>query len=271
MPRSATAARSRTAAPAVALAVALAAASGLAAAGCADPAPVDDGPALRLATYNIQFAATADLDALAAAIALLGADVIGVQEVDRFTARSGGVDQAAELAARLGLAHAFAVGTEWDGGEFGVALLSRHPIAGTRAVALAGADESRVLLIADVALPGGAVLPVAVTHLGLTPATRAGQAAAILDALADEPVAALLADLNGPPDEEGLAPLFEAYLDAWAAVGDGDGHTYSAKRPSVRIDYVLVERERLPPVAARVDEVYASDHRPVVVRASLPD
>ncbi len=53
--------------------------------------------------------------------------------------------------------------------------------------------------------------------------------------------------------------------DAFLAAGEGDGRTYHARRPVVRIDYVLAD-PAFEVVSARVRATTFSDHRPVVVR-----
>ena len=68
---------------------------------------------LRVASYNIRHGVGSDgrldLPRTAAAIAALGADVIGLQEVDdTFAERSAYEDQAARLAQMLGLQVCFA-------------------------------------------------------------------------------------------------------------------------------------------------------------------
>jgi len=65
---------------------------------------------VRLATYNLLHGVdgrdgTAEPRALAAAIARLDADVLGLQEVDRAQPRSGGADQTAVAAEALGAEH----------------------------------------------------------------------------------------------------------------------------------------------------------------------
>ena len=59
---------------------------------------------LRLASYNIKSAqhVANGLDAVAATLRALDADVVSVQEVDRGTERSNRTDQTAELAERVG-------------------------------------------------------------------------------------------------------------------------------------------------------------------------
>jgi hypothetical protein len=67
---------------------------------CAVPTPTGF---LRVMTFNIQAARTASIDAIADAILAFDPDIVGLQEVDIETGRSGGVDQIAVLAARTGM------------------------------------------------------------------------------------------------------------------------------------------------------------------------
>jgi endonuclease/exonuclease/phosphatase family metal-dependent hydrolase len=71
------------------------------------------GWTVRLATYNLLHGLSlhsgrVDLPAVAELIARLGADLVAVQEVDRCQERSGGTDQVAVLAERLGMEAVFA-------------------------------------------------------------------------------------------------------------------------------------------------------------------
>lgn len=97
---------------------------------------------MRVVTYNIQFGQGRDgvVDLQRIIDAVGGADVIALQEVDRFWTRSGGVDQvAAILAAFPGYDSAYGPGVDQTSGErdregrpirrqFGNLLLSREPI-----------------------------------------------------------------------------------------------------------------------------------------------
>ena len=90
-----------------------------------------------------------------------------------------------------------------------------------------------------------------------------------------EPVAVVLADSRYAAEDaaERVAVDYEplpAVTDAWAAVGDGPGHTFPALRPIARIDHVLVSAD-VRPEAAAVVATRASDHRPLVVDVDLPD
>jgi endonuclease/exonuclease/phosphatase family metal-dependent hydrolase len=114
------------------------------AAGAAGPAAAAEPHApdreLSVATYNIHHGAGVDdrldLERIAREIERGGADVIGLQEVDRrWSARSEFVDQASWLAERLGMHVAYAANLDLDPLEpgqprrqYGTAVLSRFPI-----------------------------------------------------------------------------------------------------------------------------------------------
>jgi endonuclease/exonuclease/phosphatase family metal-dependent hydrolase len=104
------------------------------------PAPASARVTLRVLTYNIHHGEGRDgrVDLVRIAEVLHGArpDVIALQEVDRGTRRGGGVDQLAELARMLDMHAEFGKAMDYQGGEYGVAVLSRWPIEGAENHAL---------------------------------------------------------------------------------------------------------------------------------------
>jgi endonuclease/exonuclease/phosphatase family metal-dependent hydrolase len=203
-----------------------------------------------------------------ATLAAIGADVICLQEVWD----DGTTNQAAVLAARLGMSHIYASRRSVEGVAVGNAVLARSPIASHdwRPLPAGRApDEGRLVLRADVAGPRGLV-QVFCTHLNWRfdhSAIRQLQVRAI-GRFVDEsrPTAgrvfpALLAgDLNAVPESDevrmltGKADLGEGdgsggvvFHDAWEVAGEGRGTTWSNENsfargnlePDRRIDYVL--------------------------------
>lgn len=84
-----------------------------------------------IATYNICHGSHVggDMAVLGRDIRALGADVVGVQEVDIGTARVGGRDTLSELAAAAGMPYAaFCPAIPFEGGQYGTAVLSRLPL-----------------------------------------------------------------------------------------------------------------------------------------------
>ncbi|MGI9486118.1 MAG: endonuclease/exonuclease/phosphatase family protein [Geminicoccaceae bacterium] len=154
---------------------------------------------LKLVTYNIHYGHGQDgcIDLVRIAEAVRGADIIGLQEVDRFWQRTGMVDQALSLAELLpGYVWIYGPGydapaqgshPESDSAEqrgrrrqHGNMILSRWPILSSRVMPLPKARPSqfcqlRVLLEAVIIPPGGA-MRVVCTHLcHISSATRLPQ------------------------------------------------------------------------------------------------
>lgn len=240
---------------------------------------------LRVMTYNI-FAGNdldrrSNLTRVAALIDSLRADIVFLQEVDRRTARSGGVDQAGVLAARTGMQAVFGRAMEFDGGEYGIAVLSRRPIRSSRVVPLEVARpaeltarpyEPRTLLHVVVDTRAGQ-LHLLNTHLDhqAEPAFRHPQLLQLLAYVADSvprgAAVVLGGDLNAVPETTEVRALRIVFDDAWTRCGSGDGPTFRSDRPVRRIDYILLARTGC--VAARVIDTLLSDHRPVVVDVLL--
>ena len=108
------------------------------------------GRIIRIMTYNIYGARAtspanaADLDALAEVIRRQDPDFVTLNEVDVFTNRTGkDVHQARDLAAKLGMEWHFSKAIDRDGGEYGDAVLSKHPIIETRSYRLPCAASQR--------------------------------------------------------------------------------------------------------------------------------
>jgi endonuclease/exonuclease/phosphatase family metal-dependent hydrolase len=240
---------------------------------------------LRFATFNIRHGVgmdgVLDLERVAAVLEEIAADVLCLQEVDRnWGKRSGHVDQAGWLAERLGMHHVFAPNVEADPVEpaterrqYGMATLSVYPIRSTVRTLLDRplGGEQRGLLEVGIVV-GGVPTRVLNTHLEFaSPVERVVQAATIRDAVRSGPdPVVLLGDLNAQPESEEIGLVTQDLVDAWRVAGSGDGCTFDAAAPFMRIDYVLVSTE-ITVTSAAVVPTDASDHLPVVVDLTLLD
>lgn len=86
---------------------------------------------LTVVSYNIHHGADASLDmnVIANCIKSVDADVVGIQEIDVCTKRLSGRDTLKELKEALGFEYArFVKCIDYQGGEYGIALLSKYPI-----------------------------------------------------------------------------------------------------------------------------------------------
>lgn len=253
---------------------------------------------MRLGTFNLMNGRSltdglVDADRVHAVIAGLDADVLGLQEVDRGQDRSGHADLARIAADAMGAkqvlfvpavvgtpGQSFRIATDADQDgtdpHYGVALVSRYPVAEWRVTRLPAAplrspilagprlmlldDEPRVLIAAVLETPIGRVT-VATTHLSFVPGWNVRQLQLVKRALRAMPAPrVLLGDLNLPG---GLPRLFSG----WHRLAGVP--TYPAPAPRVQFDHVLADRrgiERLPRVLDVANPaVPFSDHRPLIV------
>jgi endonuclease/exonuclease/phosphatase family metal-dependent hydrolase len=223
---------------------------------------------VRAVTFNIHHGAEG-LDRLCAYLRSLRPDVLFLQEVDRGCARSGGVDQAATVAGALGLNFVFGEAFPYDGGSYGLSLLSRWPLTRTKIFRLPhpsprqhdGRGEPRILLTAETR-----DLMLAVTHLGLTPRERRAQADRIRRELWLPRQLILGADLNEGPTEAVAASAWRGWLsDAFREGGGIEEATSPADRPRTRIDGLFRTADAPRAREAAVGATGYSDHRAVRV------
>lgn len=229
-----------------------------------------------------------DLPRIASVIEATGADVVGLQEVDRFWARSGTVDQPQELADMLGWHACYGANLDHQPDshssvphQYGTAILSRFPILECTNTLLPKANppagEQRGLLEALINVRG-VPLRFYNTHLHTQLADRQVQTQAIADILDERPApAVLVGDLNARPTESSLPVLYARLTDVWPVARPGEpGYTYVAspsRAPDRRIDYILVSDDvTIEGAEVLVDELtaLASDHYPVVAEIALP-
>ena len=231
---------------------------------------------LRVLTYNLHHGegvdGRLDLERLARVIRGSGADLVALQEVDRETARSAGVDQLQVLAELTGLHPYFAEFFPYQGGRYGLAVLSREPAADHRVIALPpGKLEARAALLVQLSGPGDEALTFVCAHLDwLSPDTqRFAQATQLASVLGELDGTVLLAgDLNDTPESRTLVLLRER-LD-YRPRSEALRPTFPAPEPAKEIDYVLWRSAHLKPVSSVVlDEPVASDHRPVLATFQL--
>lgn len=211
-----------------------------------------------------------------------GADLVLLQEVDRNTRRSGPADQPAALARLTGYSVAFGRTISFQGGDYGVALLSRWPVRRDTLVPLTvvappgrtvEGREQRGVLRAEIAAPGGAI-SILNTHLDATgdEVWRAQEIATVLRVAREVGQGMPLlvgGDFNALPASPIHPELRAAGLrDAWPECGQGDPMTFPVDTPTRRIDYLYLGAGARC-VSARVLPSDASDHRALLVKVRL--
>lgn len=236
-----------------------------------DPGAPLESPTLRVLTYNLHHGegtdGVLDLERIAALIRESQADLVALQEVDRGVARTGGVDQLEVLAELTGLTPSFAKFMDFQGGEYGLGLLSRCPVEVAWTIPLPpGTQEPRAAAAVRVLAPDIGELVFVSLHLDwlADDERRFAQAEALLAALADESAPVVLAgDVNDVPGSRTLRALTAVFASA-AKPADAR-FTFPSDVPAREIDFVLVHPAETIEANARVlDERVASDHRPVL-------
>jgi len=227
---------------------------------------------IRVMTFNIMHGATLnndfDLDRIAKIIKDAKPHLVALQEIDNKTQRVNGMDLAAEMGARTHLFSVFGKAMRYDGGEYGVAILSAFPVIDVQNVNLpfSSGKEPRTALAVLVKLPMGDTIRFISTHLDHTPlmSDRMEQVKKIDAVLGKDHVPSILAgDLNAQPESESIQLLRKN----WQMSLEPGTPTHHAKNPTKQIDYVMyrpANRWKKLSAIAIADSV-ASDHLPVLV------
>ncbi len=231
---------------------------------------------LRILAYNIHHGEgmdeVVDLERIAALVRAVDPDLVALQEVDSVTSRTNAVDQAAELGRLTGLEPTFGSFMPYQGGAYGMALLSRWPISESSNLRLPDGEEPRTALSAVVTSPeSGQSLRFVGIHFYRTDEERLAQAKRLEELLGEEEVPTVLAgDFNSTPGSDVMIHLAQA----WFIVDKGeDRFTFSSYAPEREIDFVLFQPSDRFVVVGQwlITEPVASDHRPVVVDLVLRD
>jgi endonuclease/exonuclease/phosphatase family metal-dependent hydrolase len=244
----------------------------------ASPSPISRR-SIRVMTYNIHVGVgmdkKLDLARVAGVINAQHPDLVGLQEVDRGVERTQRIDEIAELAKLTKMDYAFAFNLKYQGGQYGVAILSKSPILATDHHLYLNTREAerRGFIRAEVRIDGKLVNFVT-THLDYQYEDgRVYEAQQLLTALKDvKGPLIVVGDFNDIPSGEASALMHQSFDDAWSRTrASEEGFSYPADKPAKRIDYILTRQtDRIRPKRAWIVDTLASDHVPVVAELELP-
>ncbi len=194
-----------------------------------------------------------------------GYDLVGLQEIDSGSLRSGFVNQVEFLAQVAGFPFWYAQLNRDLGplAQHGNGLLSRIEPAGLEDHKLPGVIPGRGAVIARIPFAGDELV-VVMLHLSLGERSRRRQLSYIAECVSHEKQVVLMGDMNTP-----VAELMEdsplARLNLQAA--NTTTPTYPAWRPSLALDHVLVS----PTINVdhhKVIDCAVSDHLPIAVEVT---
>lgn len=206
------------------------------------------------------------LDAFAQMIA--GYDLVGLQESDPGSLRSGFINQTHYLAQHSNIPYWSHQPNRRIGGIASSAngLLSRLPLCEVLDYPLPGRLPGRGVLIARMG-QGIEGLTIAVAHLSLGTRSRRVQLAYLAELLHDYPNLALMGDFNCPPDAAEMECLYRnTHLlpPAWSQP------TFPSWKPQRPLDHILTSLRTTEP-APTVLPAAGSDHLAVSLTLRVPE
>src|SRR5690606_25994553 len=195
-------------------------------------------------------------------------DIVGLQEADAGSLRSGFTNQTHYLAERGGFAYWSHQPNRRMGGVASSAngLLSKFEPREVVNHSLPGRVRGRGVLLASFG-NGEDALTVAVAHLSLGAQSRLAQLAFIAELLADHPHAVLIGDFNCDPDRPDMQPL---YRPARLRPPADCAATSPAWTPQRASDHVLVT-PALSIAGMRALPAAQSDHVALSVELAVPE
>lgn len=236
---------------------------------------------IRVMTYNIHVGIgmdkKLDLRRIADVINKEKPDVVGLQEVDRGVQRTQRIDEIVELSKLTRMEYAFAFNLPYQGGQYGVAILSRFPIRATehRLYKNLREAERRGFIRAEIKIDGR-VVHFVTTHLDYQHDDgRLFEAQQMLASLTDvKGPLIVVGDFNDIPAGQTYRLMLEKFDDSWVrhlyrqwidGTSRDEGFSYPADKPAKRIDYIFTRRsDGIKTKRAWVVNTLASDHVPVV-------
>jgi len=240
----------------------------------------------RIVTYNVHRCVgndrRLDVGRVAEALAKLEPDIVALQELDVGRARTGGVDQAHEIAKRLDMACHFHAALTVEEERYGDAILTCYPERLVQVGPLPGYDRLRALeprgaLWVEVEIDGRPV-QVINTHLGLVPREQQIQASWLAGpAWLSHPHCTGPRILLGDFNATGASVVYRTLTGKLAAARNlatkkTPTSTFPSPLPVLRIDHLFVSPEiEVEAVFAPFDPLtrVASDHLPLAMDFGL--
>lgn len=220
---------------------------------------------LKLMSYNIKNANGMDdvcnFQRIANVINNTSPDVVAIQEVDSMTNRSGQKYVLGEIAERTQMHGYFAPAIDYDGGKYGIGLLTKQLPLRLQTLPLPGREEARTLILAEFA-----DYIYCCTHMSLTEEDRMKSLELVKAFTSSSTKPLFLAgDMNAEPESGFIKKLQKDFQ----ILSNPKQHTFPAPDPKETIDYIATLKQNakgFAVISAKViNEPMASDHRPILV------
>ena len=220
---------------------------------------------LKLMSYNIKNANGMDnvcnFQRIANVINNTSPDVVAIQEVDSMTNRSGQKYVLGEIAERTQMHGYFAPAIDYDGGKYGIGLLTKQVPLRLQSLPLPGREEARTLILAEFT-----DYIYCCTHMSLTEEDRMKSLELVKAFTSSSTKPLFLAgDMNAEPESGFIKELQKNFQ----ILSNPKQHTFPAPDPKETIDYIAMLKQNakgFAVISAKViNEPMASDHRPILV------
>ncbi|MCT8138257.1 endonuclease/exonuclease/phosphatase family protein [Anaerobacillus sp. CMMVII] len=218
---------------------------------------------MTVVTYNIRYGkgidGKVDLNRIIDILKEIDADIISLQEVERYSFRSNFYDQANRIASELKMDLLYYPSLAYPGFYYGNIILSRFPIVDSNIIPFFNSGENRTAIMGKLLLPDGEEIYVINTHLGLDKKARLEAIELIKTFLAgiDKPII-LTGDLNSTLEMNEYQHWNEYLIKTNQGIALQTFH-----KEDWQIDYIF-HSPHFSVKDVTVFESVASDHFPVV-------
>lgn len=218
---------------------------------------------VRILSYNVRNCKgldnVTDYKRIADIIARISPDVVALQELDSATTRSAGIVVLNELATYTKMFKSYSASIVFQGGKYGIGVLSKVEPMKWKVVALPGREENRSMLVVEFK-----DYVFCCTHFSLTEEDRAASVTIINEALKaySKPVF-LAGDLNSAPGSSVIKDI----ETGWYMLNNPQVPTIPANNPQRCIDFIFAAKFNGHTFQTKQTSVeqepIASDHLPV--------
>lgn len=190
--------------------------------------------------------------------------IAAIQEIDSATERSNNKYSLGEIAKECKMHATFAPTISFQGGKYGIGILSKKKPLSWYSIPLPGSEEPRALLISEFK-----DYVIACTHLSLTERDLLESIPLIvIEARKWQKPFILMGDLNAEPQSE----FYRVMSKHFTFLNHPDEPTFPSQRPTICIDHIAVfnaNADRVVKSETYVGHSIASDHNPLHARLRI--